>query len=95
MRAALQTRSAGAGRQNSWSFRKLGIALATLALALMVSACVRAPPAVLAGPDPADPQARVRPVTYRSTVAGYMSRRPVEPRPWTEQNQRVVLAGSR
>ena len=94
MCAPLQTRSVGAGRQHSRRFRKPRIVLATLALPLMLSACVQTPPAVLAGPDPSNPRAQVRPVTYRSTVAGYTSWRPVEPRPWTQQNQRLAPAES-
>jgi hypothetical protein len=44
------------------------------------------------GPDPSDPSARVPPASYRSTIAGYASQRPVEPRSWREQNERVAPA---
>jgi len=40
--------------------------------------------------NPADPRAPVPPVLYRSTIGPYRSRRPVEPAPWSEQNQRVA-----
>jgi hypothetical protein len=49
-----------------------------------------APPAPSAGPDPSDPAAPAAPVVYRSTLSGYKSQRPVEPRPWGEQNERVA-----
>jgi hypothetical protein len=40
--------------------------------------------------NPADPWAPAPHVGYRSTIGPYKSRRPVEPAPWTEQNQRVA-----
>src|ERR1700737_4321458 len=46
----------------------------------------------LAGPDPADPRARVAGVGYRSTVAPYTSLRPAAPSSWREQNDRVAPA---
>jgi hypothetical protein len=46
----------------------------------------------LAGPDPADPGARVAGVGYRSTVAPYTSLRPAAPSSWREQNDRVAPA---
>ena len=42
------------------------------------------------GWNPADPRAPVPRVGYRSTIGPYRSRRPVEPAPWSEQNQRVA-----
>jgi hypothetical protein len=60
--------------------------LATLALA---QGCVAVPTSPIAGPDPANPSVRTPPVAYRSTVAPYVSRRPGEPTPWREQNERV------
>jgi hypothetical protein len=64
--------------------------LLTLPLAAMVAGCWAVPPAPLAGADPSDPSARTRSVEYRSTVAPYKSQRPVEPKPWQEQNQQVT-----
>jgi hypothetical protein len=49
-----------------------------------------APAPPVAGPNPADPGAPAPPVRYRSTVGPYRGRRPVEPAPWSEQNQRVA-----
>jgi hypothetical protein len=46
----------------------------------------------LAGADPADPNARVAGVGYRSTVAPYISLRPTAPSSWREQNDRVAPA---
>ena len=42
------------------------------------------------GPHPADPQARVPATSYRTVTSGYESRRPVEPLPWRELNERVA-----
>ena len=42
------------------------------------------------GPHPADPQARVPATPYRAVTSGYESRRPVEPLPWRELNERVT-----
>jgi hypothetical protein len=44
----------------------------------------------LAGPDPADPAARLAGVGYRSTVTPYTSMRPAAPSSWREQNDRVA-----
>jgi hypothetical protein len=64
-----------------------GVAVA----ALMLGGCM--PTTVpLAGADPADRNARVAPVGYRSTVAPYNSLRPTAPLPWREQNDRVAPA---
>jgi hypothetical protein len=56
----------------------------------MIAGCWTAPTAQLAGADPSNPSARTRSVGYRSTVAPYKSQRPVEPKPWLEQNQQVT-----
>jgi hypothetical protein len=61
--------------------------LATLALA---QGCVAVPSPPIVGRDPANPSVRTPPVSYRSTVAPYVSRRPSEPTPWREQNERVA-----
>ncbi len=39
---------------------------------------------------PADPEVRVRPAAYRSVTSGYVSRRPVAPRPWRGRNDAVA-----
>src|SRR3954471_17718143 len=62
---------------------------AALALAALTAACAAPPPAPVAGADPSDPSVRTKPVGYRSSVGPYEAQRPVEPRPWQEQNQRV------
>lgn len=66
--------------------------LAALLVAALLAACAAAPPSPLAGRDPSEPDARTRTVSYRSTIAPYASRRPVEPKPWQEQNERVAPA---
>jgi hypothetical protein len=64
-----------------------GLAIA----ALVLGACM--PTTVpLAGADPADPNATVAGVGYRSTVAPYNSVRPTAPSPWREQNDHVAPA---
>src|SRR6266568_3451460 len=59
--------------------------------ALALGGCM--PTAVpLAGANPADPNAKVAGVGYRSTVAPYSSLRPTAPSSWREQNDRVAPA---
>jgi hypothetical protein len=66
-------------------------AIVPMALALLVSACSYTPPSSpQAGPDPADAAAQVRPVTDVSVRGPYQSFRPVAPRSWREQNERVA-----
>lgn len=60
-----------------------------LPLALVVAGCA-VPAAPLVGPDPSDPSIRVPPTTYRSTIGSYVRYRPVEPRSWREQIERVA-----
>ena len=62
-----------------------------IAAALTLAACMPAT-VPLAGPDPADPGAKVAAVGYRSTVAPYTSLRPAAPSSWREQNDRVAPA---
>ena len=66
-------------------------AIALLPIAVLILAGWRdapAPPVV--GLNPADPAAPAPRVDYRSTIAPYKSRRPIDPAPWGEQNQRVA-----
>lgn len=65
---------------------------ALLFAASLLAACTASPAVTLAQGDPADPAAAVRPAGYRPVTAGYQSQRPVEPRPWREQNDRVAPA---
>lgn len=74
---------------------RLGVLAILPAVALLIAGCAAAPPLPLAGPDPADPGARVPGVDYRSTLGGYRSQRPAEPAPWGEQNERVAPAPTR
>ena len=69
---------------------RLGAIAAASALALLLAGCGDPPRLPVAGPDPADPGARTPPVGYRSTIGSYKSQRPVEPGPWSEQNERVA-----
>jgi hypothetical protein len=65
--------------------------LSVAAVCLPLAACFGTPDR-LAGPDPSHPAAPVPPAAYRSTLGGYTSRRPVDPAPWREQNERVAPA---
>jgi hypothetical protein len=65
------------------------VVVATFAL---LAACSALPPHPYAGPDPSDPNARVAAVGYRPTIGPYASQRPVEPKPWQQQNERVAPA---
>jgi hypothetical protein len=95
--AGLAARLSSSGdkkRRTPINLRKSATARLRLLLAVplvaIVAGCGAVPPAPVAGADPSDPSARTRSVEYRSTVAPYKSQRPVEPKPWQEQNQQVT-----
>ncbi len=91
MFAHFWTRSAATGRPSRTSVSAGRGVLLAISCALFAVSCSSAPPpAPLAGPDPADPRARVPAAAYRSTVGPYARQRPVGPLPWREQNQRVA-----
>lgn len=69
-----------------------GVLVVMPALALWLAGCTDTPRSPAVGPDPSDPGARAPRVDYRSTIGSYKSQRPVEPAPWTEQNERVAPA---
>ncbi|MBA4221752.1 hypothetical protein [Bosea sp. (in: a-proteobacteria)] len=58
-----------------------------MAVALALGACATTIPDHLA--RPADPNARVPAVAYRSVTAGAASFRPTEPKDWRELNRQV------
>lgn len=62
----------------------------TLAAAAVILAACSTPPAILSGTDPSDPAAPVPRVDYVPVTAGTAEYRPVEPKPWVEQNERVA-----
>jgi len=64
--------------------------LAAGSLVVLAQGCTAPPPPPLAGSDPANPAAQTKATAYRSNIAPYESRRPVEPKPWTEQNQQIA-----
>ena len=78
MIAAVHTAATGCRRR---SFT----ALAGLAVAAAVSGCQQTVP--LAGPDPADPGAKVQSTAYRSTVAPYRAMRPAAPAAWSARDR--------
>jgi hypothetical protein len=75
--------------RGSAALRRCFATLCALMLTALAGACTAPPPSPSAGPDPSDASARTRPVGYRSTIAPYESQRPVEPKPWEQQNERV------
>ena len=92
MLAHARLRAAAAARPVVPSmYRWIGLATAA-ALALLIEACTPVPPAPLVGPDPADSRTRVPALAYRSPIGPYVSRRPVEPSPWQDQNDRIAPA---
>lgn len=67
--------------------RKLSVLAGMAVVAVTLGGCIQ-PRVPLVGPDPADPNANVSGVVYRSRLGSYTSMRPVSPGPWIEQNQR-------
>jgi hypothetical protein len=63
--------------------------IALAAIAAILSAC-SAPPVIMSGTDPSDPAAPVPSIEYVPVTAGTNEYRPVEPKPWVEQNERVA-----
>jgi hypothetical protein len=93
MFAHSRMRSARASAHGTRSIRGRWRVLALVCVGALLTACsIAPPPAPLAGADPADPTARVPAAAYHPTLGGYRSQRPVEPKPWTEQNERVAPA---
>ena len=87
MSVELRVRSAALTRQG----RALRLAAIGL-LAALAQGCSAITASPFSGPDPSDPTVRVPTVSYRSTIAAYASQRPVEPRSWRDQNERVAPA---
>lgn len=71
--------------------RTLCLGLASLTGTLLLSACNWSPPAgPYAGSDPTTVGTPVKPITDTGVIGVYQSLRPVDPRDWREQNQRVA-----
>jgi hypothetical protein len=90
MSRKLRAYAAAFGRWAMTPFGRLLGQLAAVSLLALAAGCSSPPAVPVVGRDPSDPSASQRPVSYRSTVAPYVSRRPVEPGPWREQNQQVA-----
>lgn len=74
------------------SSRRLLPAKVLLAFLLAgATSCAGAPPTgPFTGADPADAAASTRPVNDTGVLGAYTSARPVAPRSWREQNERVA-----
>ncbi|NKK64524.1 hypothetical protein [Rhizobium leguminosarum] len=60
--------------------------LFVVGLSLIVGGCASTlPPDVVALPTAVD-QPSAPPTAYRSPIAGYVARQPVDPKPWRRQN---------
>lgn len=95
MPAHLRTRLAGRGpRGTPFIPSRPYVPLAGSVFALLLLASCSGTPlrTPVVGTDPSDPRTRVPPAAYRSVTRGYSSQRPVEPRPWLEQNDHVAPA---
>jgi hypothetical protein len=77
------------GRRMTPGIRRLARLAGVSVLVALAQGCT-AQPLPLAGPDPANPAARVKATAFRSNIAPYESRRPVEPKPWADQNSQVA-----
>ena len=85
MSVIVRVRSAAFGRHG----KVLPLAAVGL-LTLVMQACSASTASPWRGSDPSDASVRVAPAGYRSAMGAYVSQRPVEPRPWLEQNERVA-----
>lgn len=61
-----------------------------LLIAGALAGCATASSVPLAAADPANSASPVRPARYSAVTAGYVSQRPVAPKPWREQNDRMA-----
>jgi hypothetical protein len=82
-------RAAGTAVVKLLNARFRAVALLPVAFLLLV-AWSDSPVSLLNKSNPADPRAPAPRVGYRSTIAPYKSRRPVEPTPWSERNRRIA-----
>ncbi|GLK76491.1 hypothetical protein GCM10008171_17450 [Methylopila jiangsuensis] len=64
--------------------------LVSAAVALLLSACSTQLPSPVSGRDPGDPSAPVPSARPASVTKGTSDYRPVEPKPWLEQNKGVT-----
>lgn len=91
MFARFWANSAAKIRRCSPPFEKqLAAAACVFILSLTTTACVRTPSQPFIGPDPSKAGISVSAVSDRSTLGSYVSQRPVEPKSWREQNDRIA-----
>lgn len=74
--------------------RSLARLASVLVLATALAGCTAARTAPVAAYDPADPNVPVKGARYQPVLSGYVSQRPVGPKPWRELNERMTPKGS-
>lgn len=90
MPAQFCLRSAANGRRPApWRYAAHALAIT---FALLAQGCAAEPPRVFQNADASDPNVRVPPSNYRPVLDSYVSRRPVEPAPWTGRNDGAAPA---
>jgi len=90
MRTVFRVDSVGLKRRRATqSHTRLMFLAGITAISVLSASCAPTLPAAILDSDPADPNVRVPAVQYRSTIASYRSRRPVEPGPWQKQDESV------
>lgn len=85
---------ASANSRSPARFHQASATVAVLILsAVLLVGCNAGRSAPIASADPSNPDAPVRAVRYAPVLSGYESQRPVSPKPWREQNERVTPRG--
>jgi len=88
------TAVASASSRNPALFRQASANAAVLILsAVLLAGCTTGRSGPAASADPSNPDAPVRAARYAPVLSGYESQRPVSPKPWREQNERVTPKG--
>lgn len=86
--------SAAIKRGSASRSRSLARIVSAIVLATALAGCNVVHTASVGVADPADPDVPVRGAGYKPVLSGYVSQRPVSPKPWREQNERVTPKGS-
>jgi hypothetical protein len=85
------TRSSGKRWKETASILQRALSpMAILIVGLLAQACSQGPRPRLTESDPSNPAVHVPRSAYTPVTGSYSSNRPVEPRPWLEQNKSVT-----